>query len=61
MRTWKLSPAGLVDDRCFTIERFRALYPAYNDLDDDVLLQEVRRKLASRTRERRRLTGVRPT
>ena len=33
------------DGPCFyAIDRFRRLYPAYNDLDDDVLLHEIRQK-----------------
>jgi hypothetical protein len=33
------------DGQCFyAIDRFRRLYPAYNDLDDDVLLHEIRQK-----------------
>jgi hypothetical protein len=33
------------DGQCFyAIDRFRRLYPAYNDLDDDALLHEIRLK-----------------
>jgi hypothetical protein len=34
------------DDVCFyPMARFRVLYPAYNDLEDDVLIDQVRDKL----------------
>jgi hypothetical protein len=34
------------NDACFyPMARFRVLYPAYNDLEDDVLINEVRDKL----------------
>jgi hypothetical protein len=35
------------DDLCFyPLARFRVLYPAYNDLEDDVLIKEISGKLA---------------
>src|SRR5262245_36598739 len=46
------------DDLCFyPIARFRVLYPAYNDLEDDILVREARAKLAPRTQRRRRLAS----
>jgi hypothetical protein len=43
------------DGFCFyAIARFRILYPAYNDLEDDVLLAELRAKGAPRRRRRSR-------
>jgi hypothetical protein len=46
------------DGLCFyPIARFRVLYPAYNDLEDDILVKEARGKLAPRTQRRRRLAS----
>jgi len=48
------------DDTCFyAMARFRFLYPSYNVLDDDVLINEARGKTTPRNRKRTLASAVR--